>query len=694
MVRSACFALLSAVLAQEPEAPAAPPSAPSPIRKVVTLIEEMKAQVEKEAKEDLAAYDEYKCWCDTNGEEKRAAIEYATERIGELEAFLAEAKGKEGALKTEIAGLEQDIADDNSALATARNVKQKETEEFEAFEEDSKESISLLAQAVAVLEKVQLVQKGDPKVEAALLQVRKVVQRHYPSYQNVIQKDLFDMMSSLQTELQAHGKFLPKASLEQQPSGQAAGSKSYNSRSGSILGILAEMKDEFVRDLSAAQKQELKALVDFQNLQAAKLAEIAAANKQKDLKEAALADLLDRAAKASEDLEDMTAAKAADEKFLAGLEKNCQVVDQEYEARSKIRSDELVALSETIDILTSDDARDLFGKSVGTSFVQVGTEIQNRRTEKALKHLAAVAAKTQNWSLLSLVTSARLDAFTKVKEAMDKLLVELQKQQAEEVEKHDLCNKEIDETEDNIKVANNEKDDLAEKHKDLTNTLETLASDIATLKQEVADAESSLKRAGIDRKAENELYQQHVADQRATVKVLNMALDRLKEFYTPGAALVQVHVHQPVPGAAVAPPPPKPAAYEKSAGAGGVLQLLMKIITEAEAEETELELDENQAQKIYANFVQETTASIVADRQSIAEKEKQTAEASAEKSSTEESQLSNAAKLDKLDNLLAGLHADCDYIIKYFDLRQKTRAEEMDAIEEAKAILSGANFGK
>ena len=36
--------------------------APSPIRKVVTMIEEMKATVEKEGKEDLKAYDEYKCW--------------------------------------------------------------------------------------------------------------------------------------------------------------------------------------------------------------------------------------------------------------------------------------------------------------------------------------------------------------------------------------------------------------------------------------------------------------------------------------------------------------------------------------------------------------------------------------------------------------------------------------------------------
>jgi hypothetical protein len=253
-------------------------AAPSPIRKVITLVEEMKANVEKEGKEDLKAYDEYKCWCDTNGAEKKEAIEYATEQIADLEAFLEEAAGKEGEFKTQISGLEQDIADDNSALATARSVRDKENEEFAAYEADSKESIGLLGQAIAVLEKVQFVQKGDPKVEAALVQVKNVVARRFPSYQNVMQKDLYDVMSSLQKELAAHGKFL------QQPTGQAAGAKSYNSKSGQITGMLAEMNDEFKRDLSTAQKNEFKALEDFQNLQAAKLAEIAAATKQKEMK--------------------------------------------------------------------------------------------------------------------------------------------------------------------------------------------------------------------------------------------------------------------------------------------------------------------------------------------------------------------------------------------------------------------------
>ena len=49
--------------------------------------------------------------------------------------------------------------------------------------------------------------------------------------------------------------------------------------------------------------EDLEALIAFQKMAAAKTAEIAAAQKQKDAKEAELADLLDKVAKSKEDLE-------------------------------------------------------------------------------------------------------------------------------------------------------------------------------------------------------------------------------------------------------------------------------------------------------------------------------------------------------------------------------------------------------
>mmetsp|Transcript_23137 Transcript_23137/g.65776 ORF Transcript_23137/g.65776 Transcript_23137/m.65776 type:complete len:110 (+) Transcript_23137:2-331(+) len=105
-----------------------------------------------------------------------------------------------------------------------------------------------------------------------------------------------------------------------------------------------------------------------------------------------------------------------------------------------------------------------------------------------------------------------------------------------------------------------------------------------------------------------------------------------------------------------------------------------------------MEVDEQHSQALYGDFVKSTTASIEADRAAIAEKTAQVASAEGAKSETEASQLANAEELAKLGDLLKAQHVDCDFLLKYFDVRQKARAEEMDAITDAKAVLSGADF--
>jgi len=718
-----CLGVLSPVLSERLAQPTSAITADMrPIRKVITLLEEMKVQVEKEAKEDLLAYDKYMCWCATNRKEKTAAVEVAEERIDGLTAFLEEASAKAGALKTEIAGLAAEIAEDQDALATATSVREEELKAFLAEEADMKETLSLLSQAIDVLAKVQLLQKHgrssnkeSREASIALVQVRNIIQQRFPKFQDRMQRDLFDMLGSLpdavqeQHQLRREGTAFQQAELlpwektveqvgqEAKPNmltGQASGAKSYNSRSGSILGVLEEMKDEFVRDLFTAQKMDLEAEVAFQNLRAAKLAEIAAATKSKGLKDTALADTLDKAAKAKEDKESTEEAMAADQAFLATLEKNCQAEDEEYKARFAVRTEEIRALGEALKILTDDSARDLYAKTM--SLMQLGsvaagrTEAKDRIVQRAAGRIAEVARRNKNWSLASLAVRMQLDAFTKVKEVMDKMLVELQKQQREEYSKWELCKKDIDSTEDEIKEGTNLKEDLAEKHLALSNEIATLTEEIAALKKDVADMEVSLKEAGEERKAQNALFQTSVSDQRATINILQKATTRLRAFY--GFGQTGARALRQEPGATAPPPPPSPKAYEKSALSGGVLQLLDKIIKDAEVAEQELVTTEQKAQSDYAAFVQSATASIEADRDATRQKEAGKASAEAELSETEEAQLANGEDLAKLADLLKAHHMDCDYLLKYFDVRQKARAEEMDAITDAKATLSGSKF--
>merc|ERR1719408_956692 len=41
---------------------------------------------------------------------------------------------------------------------------------------------------------------------------------------------------------------------------------------------------------------------------------------------------------------------------------------------------------------------------------------------------------------------------------------------------------------------------------------------------------------------------------------------------------------------------------------------------------------------------------------------------------------------------IEALHGECDWILKYYDLRKESRAGEIDALGKAKAVLNGADF--
>merc|ERR1719420_1734024 len=150
---------------------------------------------------------------------------------------------------------------------------------------------------------------------------------------------------------------------------------------------------------------------------------------------------------------------------------------------------------------------------------------QNQARTQAVNRILETAKRTKNFQLANLAVSTQLDKFTKVKEAMDKFMEELKKQQKDEYEKNEFCKKEIDANEDTTKVKTHEKEDLEDKHTELENTISALTAEIEKLKEEIAEMKVSLKRAGEDRKAENQEFQAAVADQRAVVNLLNKVME-------------------------------------------------------------------------------------------------------------------------------------------------------------------------
>jgi septal ring factor EnvC (AmiA/AmiB activator) len=229
------------------------------------------------------------------------------------------------------------------------------------------------------------------------------------------------------------------------------------------------------------------------------------------------------------------------------------------------------------------------------------------------------------------------------------------------------------------------KEDLIAKIDELDMTIGQLTKAIDTLKAEIAEMQVQLKRAGEDRESQNKEFQMAVADQRETQKMLTAALTVLGEFYGK-AAMIQRQ--EPV-----GPPPPAGfEAYKKSAASGGVMNMIQQIIRDAKAMEVETIRSEEDAQKAYEDFVKETNASIEAKSKDIVNKSETKAKAEEDLVEATKEKESVMVELEQLANYNAELHASCDFIMKNFDLRQTARDEEVEALRQAKAILSGAKL--
>merc|ERR1711966_143117 len=94
----------------------------------------------------------------------------------------------------------------------------------------------------------------------------------------------------------------------------------------------------------------------------------------------------------------------------------------------------------------------------------------------------------------------------------------------------------------------------------------------------------------------------------------------------------------------------------------------------------------------YEDFVKDTNGSIEAKSKDIVNKSESKAKAEADLVESKENKEAVMLELEQLANYKAELHQSCDFVVKNFEIRQTARDEEVEALRQAKAILSGAKF--
>merc|ERR1719156_13575 len=179
---------------------------------------------------------------------------------------------------------------------------------------------------------------------------------------------------------------------------------------------------------------------------------------------------------------------------------------------------------------------------VAPVFLQTdATASQQERRQRAVSALQRAASLSNSPQIALLAASAQLDAFTKVKALIDKMVAELTKQQQDEVDHRDWCIDELNSNKRATTAAYDKKASLEAQMADLKKTIEKLSKDIDASEKAVAETKNQMKRASETREADNADFQTTVSDHRVMSMILTKALDRMKQVY----ALLQLRGMQP-----------------------------------------------------------------------------------------------------------------------------------------------------
>merc|ERR1719428_929211 len=559
--------------------------------------------MEKEGEEDEEVFDKMGCWCVTNEKAKTKSVADAEQAISDLTSAIEGFTASSAKLNTEVAHLEKELAENTKSLEEATSMRDKELAAFNAEEKETISTVGALKGAVTALSKHH---------EASFLQVETTSATiHSMETWTSLKAQLHKQESRLEGKFTAHQKQKVFSFIQ-----EAEEHGSFAPASGEIFGILKQMKESFETNLANSQKEETQAQKDYEDVKAGKESEIKAATELIDTKSAELATADEKNALSKEMLEDNRNVLAADTKFLGELKLQCQNLDQEYEERVKTRQAEIQACSKALAFLSSDEAHELFSRTLG--FMQISSAQHSNRRAKVAEVLRRAAQKFDDPRISMLATQARLDAFTEVKKAIQEMVDKLTKEKADEIKHKDWFIEELNTNEADTDNKKRDEAGISAKIDDLSMSIGTLSKDVKNLEAEIKDLEVALKEAGADREKQNAELQVVVADQRATQKLIAAALNILKGFYDKAALLQQRRVAHAT-GSQQAPPPGF-KKQESSAASGGVMGMMEGIIKESKTMEEEALHGEKKAQAAYEEFVQDTNDAIAQKSKDITNK--------------------------------------------------------------------------
>merc|ERR1719379_2486810 len=371
-----------------------------------------------------------------------------------------------------------------------------------------------------------------------------------------------------------------------------------------------------------------------------KKSEIEAAGKAIETKSARVGTVAVEIVQGKADLEKTEKAVEEDTQFKANLKKNCATKQKEWDERQKIRAEEIKAISETIEMLNSDDALELFKKTLpaaAAALIQTSatTRSQMRRVRSLVE--AAMGSDKEhsvNRRLILAALKSGTGGFEKVNTMIDGMNEVLEGEQVQDDKQDVWCLAELDKAKEEAKATEADVGDLSAAIEEQRDAIATTATEIEDLKKGLEELDKDVAEATEQRKDEHAEYIDTAAGNQAAVELLGMAKNRLNKFYNPTlykapepAAeedfFMQLARHRADPG-----PPPETFSgeYKKSESSAGIINMIDEMIKDMEDEMAEAKRDEEESQKDYEENMNDAATKRSEDSKLMVTKEGEKAE--------------------------------------------------------------------
>jgi chromosome segregation ATPase len=648
----------------------------TPIQKVLTLMEEMKAKGIKEKEAEAVRFSAFSQWCENTKKSKTDEINAGNQKIESLEAKIEKARVLIEKLTDRILELEEDVSRWKKDEKSAATVRDAERADFTATVTDYTESIDAVAGAINILKKQAYDRKQADLIQSSLIQVRSL-------------------------------KLIPAASkkaltsfLQQAPELEVSApeANAYEFQSGGVVEMLEKLNDEFSTKKTELEKEELGAQQAFEQIMQQLADNIENAEFEIAKKTKHRAQTAEEKAQLEGDLAQTIQDRDEDQKYLDDTVALCTQKTADFESRQKLRSEELDAISKAIEIIGSQAVAGSGDKHLPAllqirkksgALAQLRSSQMSPVQQQVVSFLNEQARKSGSRLLSEMALSAQANPFGKVKKMIKDLIVKLMEEATSETEHKGWCDTELTTNKQTRDKKTSEINELESLIEDLTATIAQLTQDIADLTAAVKELDAAMAKQTEERSDSKAANTQTIKEAKAAQVAVEEAMAVLKDFYAKSAEATAFAQQSPGEDA--------PETFEKPyqgllPEGGSVVDFLEVILTDFARLESETASAEAEEEDEYKTFMFESKKDKALKENEIKLKsETKTDKESALQQANEDLKVTQE-QLNKALEYYEKLKPTCvDSGITYEE-RVKRREEEIVSLQEALKILAGTDL--